>query len=100
MPIPTQTEQTPVTQPSGLAAGSRLGIVPGAMACKSHLHADDTDLDAFAPEVDLPLDDGIKRAVLILRRAGIETFESLRRRTRACLPRTNYPLRWDLCGWI
>lgn len=61
---------------SGLAGGARLGIVPGAMTCKSHVHADDTELDAFAPEVDLPLDDGIKRAVLILRRAGIETFES------------------------
>ena len=34
------------------------------------------DLTAFAPEVDLPLDAGIRHAVLILRRAGVETFES------------------------
>jgi hypothetical protein len=33
-------------------------------------------LEAFAPEVDLPIDPGIREAVLILRRAGIETFES------------------------
>lgn len=36
----------------------------------------DDDLEAFAPAVDLPLDPGIRRAVLILRRAGVETFES------------------------
>lgn len=35
-----------------------------------------TSLDSFAPETDLPLDEGIKRAVLILRSEGIETFES------------------------
>ena len=34
------------------------------------------DLEGFAPSVDLPLDAGIRRAVLILRRAGVETFES------------------------
>jgi hypothetical protein len=39
-------------------------------------HTFETDLEAFAPEVDLPLDPGIRRAVLILRSAGIETFES------------------------
>ena len=33
-------------------------------------------LETFAPEVDLPIDQGIREAVLILRRAGIETFES------------------------
>lgn len=37
--------------------------------------ADDL-LEGFAPAVDLPLDAGIRRAVLVLRRAGIETFES------------------------
>lgn len=34
------------------------------------------DLEAFAPAVDLEIDAGIRRAVLILRRAGVETFES------------------------
>lgn len=34
------------------------------------------DLEQFAPSVDLPLDPGIRRAVLILRRGGVETFES------------------------
>jgi hypothetical protein len=34
------------------------------------------DLEAHAPACDLPLDTGIRRAVLILRRAGVETFES------------------------
>lgn len=33
-------------------------------------------LEAFAPEVDLPIDPGIREAVLILRRGGVETFES------------------------
>lgn len=33
-------------------------------------------LEAFAPAVDLELDPGIRRAVLILRGAGVETFES------------------------
>ena len=36
----------------------------------------DMDLEAFAPEVDLPIDPGIRRAVLVLRSGGIETFES------------------------
>ncbi len=36
----------------------------------------DDDLEAHAPACDLPLDPGIRRAVLILRREGIETFES------------------------
>ena len=62
-----------MTRPSGLATGSMLGIVPNAMTCKPR---PDADLEEFAPEVDLPLDPGIRRAVLILRRAGIETFES------------------------
>ena len=34
------------------------------------------NLEAFAPEVDLPIDPGIRKAVLILRSAGVETFES------------------------
>jgi hypothetical protein len=34
------------------------------------------DLEEFAPAVDLPIDVGIRRAVLVLRQAGIETFES------------------------
>lgn len=33
-------------------------------------------LEAFAPVVDLDMDPGIRRAVLILRSAGVETFES------------------------
>lgn len=33
-------------------------------------------LEAFAPPVDTELDPGIRRAVLVLRSAGIETFES------------------------
>jgi hypothetical protein len=33
-------------------------------------------LEAFAPETDMPLDPGIRHAVLVLRQAGIETFES------------------------
>jgi len=39
-------------------------------------NAVDDDLEAFAPAVDLEIDPGIRRAVLILRRAGVETFES------------------------
>lgn len=34
------------------------------------------DLEQFAPVVDLPIDPGIRRAVLILRCAGINTVES------------------------
>ena len=34
------------------------------------------DREAFAPEVDMPLDPGIRDAVLIMREAGVETFES------------------------
>lgn len=34
------------------------------------------DLEAFEPEVDLPLDPGIRYAVLVLRAGGVETFES------------------------
>ena len=33
-------------------------------------------LETFAPEVDLPIDPGIRYAVLVLRAGGIETFES------------------------
>jgi hypothetical protein len=36
----------------------------------------DDDLERHAPDVDLPIDPGIRRAVLILRRGGVETFES------------------------
>jgi hypothetical protein len=32
--------------------------------------------EAFEPEIDMPLDPGIRRAVLILRSAGVETMES------------------------
>jgi hypothetical protein len=35
-----------------------------------------TGLEQFAPTTDLELDAGIRRAVLVLRSAGIETFES------------------------
>ncbi len=34
------------------------------------------NLEAFAPEVDLPIDPGIRRAVLLLRKYGIHTVES------------------------
>ncbi|MGC9954153.1 MAG: hypothetical protein ABSD21_07730 [Rhizomicrobium sp.] len=34
------------------------------------------DLEKFAPAVDLELDPGIRRFVLVLRSGGIETFES------------------------
>ena len=34
------------------------------------------DLERFAPVVDLPIDPGIRRAVLLLRSAGVETLES------------------------
>ncbi len=34
------------------------------------------DLELFAPATDLELDPGIRRAVLTLRAAGVETFES------------------------
>ncbi|MDP1707975.1 MAG: hypothetical protein Q8L89_02770 [Gammaproteobacteria bacterium] len=37
---------------------------------------DNDDLENFTPVTDLELDSGIRRAVLILRRGGIETFES------------------------
>jgi hypothetical protein len=36
----------------------------------------DDDLERHAPAVDLSIDPGIRRAVLILRRGGVETFES------------------------
>lgn len=36
----------------------------------------DGKLERFAPEVDMELDPGIRRAVLVLRSGGIETFES------------------------
>jgi len=36
----------------------------------------EVELETFAPPVDLELDPGIRRAVLIMRREGIETFES------------------------
>lgn len=35
-----------------------------------------SDLEHFAPAVDMELDPGIREAVLILRRGGIDTFES------------------------
>jgi len=35
-----------------------------------------TDLEQFAPATDLDLDPGIRQAVLVLRSAGVETFES------------------------
>ncbi len=35
-----------------------------------------SELEDHAPAVDLELDPGIRRAVLVLRSAGVETFES------------------------
>ena len=40
------------------------------------LQEHEDELSAFAPAVDMQLDPGIRNAVLILRSAGIETFES------------------------
>ncbi len=34
------------------------------------------DIETFEPKVDLPLDAGIRHAVLVLRSGGVETFES------------------------
>jgi len=42
----------------------------------AHSGGEAHDLEAFAPDIDMELDPGIRRAVLILRRAGIETCES------------------------
>lgn len=42
----------------------------------SALRALADDLESHAPAVDMELDAGIRRAVLILRASGIETFES------------------------
>lgn len=42
------------------------------MATESHA----SDLETFAPCSDMPLDPGIREYVLILRRDGIETYES------------------------
>lgn len=38
--------------------------------------SDTDELEEFAPSVDMKLDEGIRRFVLILRRDGVETFES------------------------
>lgn len=43
--------------------------------CEPHIGSLD-DLEDYAPQVDLPLDPGIRRAVLILRKGGVETIES------------------------
>jgi len=37
---------------------------------------DEASLEQFAPDIDMELDPGIRRFVLIFRRFGIETFES------------------------
>lgn len=42
----------------------------------STMRSTEIDLEEFAPAVDLPIDPGIRRAVLVLRSGGIETFES------------------------
>lgn len=36
----------------------------------------ESDLSKFEPDIDMPLDSGIRDYVLILRAGGIETFES------------------------
>ena len=36
----------------------------------------DAELEAYAPPVDLPIDPGIRRAVLLLRSEGVDTLES------------------------
>jgi hypothetical protein len=38
--------------------------------------AESASLEDFAPQVDLPLDRGIRRYVLVLRSGGVETYES------------------------
>ncbi|MDH5573360.1 MAG: hypothetical protein OEY89_16475 [Gammaproteobacteria bacterium] len=35
-----------------------------------------SNLDSFEPDIDMPIDAGIRNYVLILRSEGIETFES------------------------
>ena len=50
-----------------------------ALAIKGELPAqirERESLESFAPLVDMELDAGIRHAVLVLRRAGIETYES------------------------
>jgi hypothetical protein len=44
------------------------------------------DLEEFAPAVDMQIDSGIRRAVLILRSEGIETFESCEGGEGHCFP--------------
>jgi hypothetical protein len=44
---------------------------PGSLAAEI-----EAELERFAPPLDYPIDPGIRRAVLILRKEGIETFES------------------------
>ena len=41
-----------------------------------YLTDNETELESFAPVVDMELDVGIRRYVLILRQGGVETFES------------------------
>lgn len=46
----------------------------------------DGDLQSVAPTSEMPLDPGIRRYVLILRAAGIETFESCQGGSGHCFP--------------
>lgn len=39
-------------------------------------HEPSASFEAFAPDVDMEIDPGVRRWVLILRSAGVETFES------------------------
>ena len=43
-------------------------------------------LTAFEPDVDMPLDPGIRTAVLILRKSGVETSESCQGGAGHCFP--------------
>jgi len=51
-----------------------------------HALANASGLEEFAPVVDMALDPGIRRAVLILRSEGIETFESCEGGEGHCFP--------------
>ena len=44
------------------------------------------DLERFAPDIDMALDPGIRRYVLIFRRAGLETIESCEGGAGHCFP--------------
>jgi hypothetical protein len=46
------------------------------MSSAAYRLTDEEDLERFVPDIDMALDLGIRRYVLVFRRAGIETIES------------------------